>query len=110
MSPTSYQTAPPRGESEAEIIRPTAAYDNRTPFCRKRTGPALLQALSRLVRKMGLEPIHPKALPPQDSVSTNSTTSAKLLAQSSTGTSSWTAARGACSSRTGTSSLLGATG
>ena len=31
---------------------------------------------SQMVPKAGFEPAHPKALPPQDSVSTNSTTSA----------------------------------
>ena len=55
MSPTSYQTAPSR-------------IKNKTA-CTQLSG-------SKLVRKGGLEPPRPKALPPQGSVSTNSTTTA----------------------------------
>ncbi len=58
MSPTSYQTAPSRINNI--------------------TANTVLNWLFSLVRKGGLEPPRPKALPPQGSVSTNSTTTAAL--------------------------------
>ena len=63
MSPTSYQTAPSR--------------INVFFSCSHQ------QSGSLLVRKGGLEPPRPKALPPQGSVSTNSTTTAAVSHSSS---------------------------
>ena len=59
MSPTSYQTAPSR-INRFSAVTPTHVLDYK------------------LVRKGGLEPPRPKALPPQGSVSTNSTTTAAV--------------------------------
>src|SRR5690606_1270074 len=61
MSPTSYQTAPSRiNRSFFSCIHQLKFLDYK------------------LVRKGGLEPPRPKALPPQGSVSTNSTTTAAV--------------------------------
>src|SRR5690554_2565794 len=46
MSPTSYQTAPPRGESKAGIIRLKPVYDNRTAFLPENNRACIMQALS----------------------------------------------------------------
>ncbi len=62
MSPTSYQTAPSRNNIYT-------AYTKIIWFI-------------ILVRKGGLEPPRPKALPPQGSVSTNSTTTAACVGHS----------------------------
>src|SRR5690606_41716966 len=60
MSPTSYQTAPSR-------INRSFAAQHQPIFW-----------IHKLVRRGGLEPPRPKALPPQGSVSTNSTTTAAV--------------------------------